>query len=68
MLMEKRLMNIKELSAYLSMPVPTIYAYVGRGKMPPDCICRIGRALKFDRPAVDAWVDRQRQAQAVLPA
>ena len=33
--MEKRLMNVKELSAYLSMPVPTVYAYVGRGKIPP---------------------------------
>jgi len=54
--MEKRLMNVKELSAYLSMPVPTVYTYVSTGKIPTDCIRRIGRALKFERGAVDAWV------------
>lgn len=54
--MDKRLMNVKELSVYLSMPVATVYAYVGRGKIPQDCIKRIGRALKFDRQAVDRWI------------
>jgi predicted DNA-binding transcriptional regulator AlpA len=42
------------------MPVPTVYAYVGRGKIPPDCIKRIGRSLKFDRVAVDQWINAQR--------
>ena len=32
--MEKRLMNVKELSAYPSMPVPTVYTYVSTGKIP----------------------------------
>jgi excisionase family DNA binding protein len=54
--MEQRLFSVKELSAYLSMPVPTIYTYVSTGKIPAGCIRRIGRALKFERAAVDAWV------------
>ena len=54
--MEPRLLNVKELSAYLSMPTATVYAYVGRGKFPSDCIRRIGRSLKFDKQAVDRWV------------
>ena len=54
--MEKRLMNVRELSAYLSMPVPTIYTYVSTGKIPAACIRRIGRALKFEVAAVDRWV------------
>lgn len=54
--MEQRLMNVKELSSYLSMPAATIYAYVGRGRIPQGCIRRIGRALKFDRPAIDLWI------------
>lgn len=54
--MEKRLMNVKELGAYLSMPVATVYAYVGRGKIPSDCVCRIGRSLKFRVAAVDRWI------------
>lgn len=57
---EKRLMSVPELSHYLSMPVPTVYAYVGRGKIPADCIKRIGRSLKFDRVAVDQWINAQR--------
>lgn len=54
--MEKRLLTVKDLSTYLSMPVATVYAYVGRGKIPAGCIRRIGRSLKFDRQAVDQWI------------
>lgn len=54
--MDKRLMNVREVSVYLAMPVATVYAYVGRGKFPKDCIRRIGRSLKFDRMTVDLWV------------
>ncbi len=49
-------MNVKELATYLSMPVPTIYTYVNTGKIPKDCIRRIGRALKFEVAAVDRWI------------
>lgn len=66
--MDKRLMNVKELSVYLSMPVATVYAYVGRGKIPQDCIKRIGRALKFDRQAVDRWISGTTAAEAIAPA
>ena len=54
--MEKRLMDVNELSEYISMPVPTIYTYVSTGKIPADCIKRIGRALKFEVGAVDRWI------------
>lgn len=57
--MEKRLLNVRELSVYLSMPIPTVYAYVGRGKFSPQCVRRIGRSLKFDRAAVDEWINGQ---------
>lgn len=54
--MEKKLMNVRELSEYLAMPTATVYAYVGRAKIPQDCVRRIGRALKFDKQAVDRWI------------
>ncbi len=54
--MEKRLMSVRELSHYLSMPPATVYAYVSMGKIPSGCIRRIGRALRFEVSAVDAWV------------
>ena len=54
--MEKKLLNVKQLSEYISMPVPTIYTYVSTGKIPAECIKHIGRALKFDLGAVDRWI------------
>ena len=60
--MEKRLMNVREVSAYLAMPVATVYAYVGRGKIPKECITRIGRSLKFDRLAIDLWINARNGA------
>jgi excisionase family DNA binding protein len=56
---ERRLMNVRELSVYLSMPVTTIYTYVSMGRIPSGCIRRIGRALKFEVSAVDRWVSEQ---------
>ena len=64
---QPRLMNVKELSSYLSMPTATVYAYVGRGKIPADCIKRIGRSLKFDRQAVDQWISGPAVAQSSVP-
>jgi len=54
--MEKRLLNVNDLSEYLSMPVPTVYTYVSIGRIPPTCIRRIGRALRFEKLAIDRWV------------
>ena len=66
--MKKILMNVDEFSEYVSMPRATVYTYVHNGKIPADCIRRIGRALKFEIAAVDRWVrhtpgDDQRQEQ-----
>ncbi len=60
---EKRLLSVNELAVYLAMPKATIYTYVSIRKIPPGCIVRIGRALKFDREAVDQWVSGLRQPQ-----
>ena len=61
-------MNVKQLSEYISMPAPTIYTYVSTGKIPAECIKRIGRALKFDVGAVDRWVNGASAAQATAQA
>ncbi len=54
--MEKRLLNVKELSKYLAMPVPTIYTYVSLGRFPEGCVRRVGRALKFEKARIDRWI------------
>lgn len=62
--MEKRLFDVKGLSAYLAMPPASIYTYVSTGKIPAVCIRRIGRALKFEKAAIDAWVSGGEQTSA----
>ena len=56
--MEQRLMNVRELSAYLSMPTASIYTMVSRRKLPG--VVKLGRALRFERGAIDAWVVSRR--------
>lgn len=57
-MIEKRLMSSSELSVYLAIPKATIYTMVSLGKIPAACIKRIGRSLKFERIAIDEWVNR----------
>lgn len=56
---DKRLLDVDGLSMYLSMPKGTIYTYVSMGRIPKECIRHIGRALRFERKAIDAWVSAQ---------
>ncbi len=62
--MEKRLMNVRELSEYASIPVASLYTYVSIGKIPASCVCRIGRALKFEKAAIDQWISGLNAPQA----
>lgn len=55
-----RLMNIRQLSGYMAMPVATIYTWVCLRRVPASCIVRLGRSLRFDREAVDRWIEEQR--------
>lgn len=58
--MEKRLMNIKELSEYIATPVGSIYTMVCLQKIPPECVVKIGRALRFERDGIDTWISAKR--------
>lgn len=53
----QKLFDVNGLSQYLSMPVATIYTYVCIGKIPGNCVRKIGRALKFDKGSIDRWID-----------
>ena len=57
---QNRLLDIDGLSLYLSMPKSTLYTWVSTRKIPEKAIVRLGRALRFDRVEIDAWVERQR--------
>ena len=59
--MEQKLLSVKGLSEYLSLPRSSIYTMVSRGKLPG--IVHLGRALRFERATIDAWVSGQRAEQ-----
>lgn len=52
----KRFLTIQELSAYLSMPVSTIYKMVETRRIP---FIKVGRILKFDVREIDSWMEKQ---------
>lgn len=59
---ERKLMSIEELSEYIDTPVATIYTWTHLRRIPH---VKIGRSLKFERGAVDRWVEAQRVEPAV---
>ncbi|MBI2069579.1 MAG: helix-turn-helix domain-containing protein [Elusimicrobia bacterium] len=54
---EKRLLDIEGLCEYLSLPKSTIYTWVCIRKIPPSCIVKFGRALRFEVAEIDRWVN-----------
>lgn len=53
--MEKRLLNIEEASEYLGIPRGSLYKMAWQGRFP--FVVRVGRALRFDKPKMDSWID-----------
>lgn len=58
--MVKRLLNVKELSNYLAMPVASVYTYVHTQKIPKEAIVKMGRALRFEKEEIDRWINAQK--------
>jgi excisionase family DNA binding protein len=50
----ERLWTVEEVSAYLGVPVKTLYQWKWRGEGPP--VRKIGRHLRYDPARVKAWV------------
>ena len=48
-----RLWTVEDVSAYLGVPVKTLYQWKWRGEGPP--VHKIGRHLRYDPRAVQAW-------------
>lgn len=54
------LWTVHDVSAYIGVPVATIYQWRVRGEGPPAI--RLGRHLRFDRAAVLTWIANQAEA------
>jgi len=53
--MEKRLLNIKEVSKYLGIPKGSLYKLVWQRRIP---FVKIGKALRFDKEKIDKWIEK----------
>ncbi len=51
--MNKRLININELSEYMDLSVSTIYSWVSQRRIP---FVKCGRLTKFDLQRIDEWI------------
>ena len=58
--MEKRLLNIKELSEYMGTPKGSIYVMVHLRKIPPECVVKLGKSLRFEKAGIDKWITGNR--------
>jgi excisionase family DNA binding protein len=52
--MEKRLLNITELSSFLNLKIASIYDLVYRKQIP---YTKIGNRLRFDVGLIDKWLE-----------
>ncbi len=65
--MEKRLLNISEMAAYLGSSKSAIYTMVCLGRIPPACVVKLGRALRFEKSAIDSWLNSKRISAGHAP-
>ena len=55
-MMEKRLLNARELGEYLGKSPGAIYQMVSRRQIP---FVRMGGSTKFDLRSIDSWIKKQ---------
>ncbi len=51
--MEKRYINIDELSEYTGLSKNTLYGWIWQKRIP---YTKFGRLVKFDKEAIERWV------------
>ena len=54
---ERRLLTVVEVAAYLGLSAHTLYTMVSQRRVPFPFI-KVGRLTKFDRKEIDRWLDR----------
>ncbi len=52
--MNKRLININELSEYIGLSTSTIYSWVSQRRIP---FVKCGRLTKFDLQRINDWIE-----------
>jgi excisionase family DNA binding protein len=56
------LLHVREIAAWLGVPVATLYAWRHKGEGPPAL--RVGRHLRYRRDDVEHWLEQQSDRDA----
>jgi excisionase family DNA binding protein len=59
MMPAEKLLTVQDVAARLNVPVSWVYARVEADQLP---YLKIGRYVRFDPSAINAYLERQRQA------
>jgi len=60
----QKLFNIKELSAYLSIPTGSLYVMICKKRLPG--VIKIGKSVRVLREDIDSWVNGLKRADRSL--
>ena len=52
--MNKKLININELSEYIGLSISTLYSWVSQRRIP---FVKCGRLTRFDLQRIDEWIE-----------
>lgn len=57
--LDRRLLKVEELSAYMGTPIATLYTWTHQRKIPH---LKVGRSVRFDRDEINLWLKGRRVA------
>ena len=63
MKMDRKYLNIDEVSKYLGLKKSLLYSYVEAGEIP---YYRVGKLLRFKVEGVDQWMEDRRRAKTAI--
>lgn len=52
--MNRRLLNVEELSQYIGLSTSTIYSWVSQTRIP---FVKLGRLTRFDLQKIEEWIE-----------
>lgn len=55
--MEKKYLNVRELSLYLGLSVDTVYAWIHLRKLP---FYKVGRRPRFEINEINRWMEQRK--------
>ena len=59
----RQLLTLEEVAELLRLPIKSLYRQRSLGEAPGALGIRVGRHVRFEPAALEAWISEQREAQ-----